>query len=402
MRADTAVRDPVFSYHFGMIAMAKDRKLDNTDSSKDRAEEDLFLRHSEGNDVHVTADEGQSEFDGQLNAVDDDNSASLHYAVADGYPGPAGFSLGPNGAWSFDATEPAYDHLNTGDSLVFTIPVTVTDSYGETDTMQIQITLKASDDAPVTGVNVARVVYGSAGVIDGQLTSTDVDRVELSYAVATGVDVPDGFSLSSDGSYRFNSAEQAYDNLGVGDSEIITIPVEVSDESGAIDSAQIQITINGTNDGPVAGARIMAVLDEGVAIVSGQLMASDADQGATVTFVVDDGFNVPPGFSLVSDGSYHFDPTDSAYEHLGVGDVEMIDIPVTVIDQHGATSSTQLQISVNGTNDGPVANASVTATVDESAAFVCGQLTANDYDQGSTKGDQIRRLFLGDKRRYVR
>lgn len=350
--------------------MAKDRKLDSTDSSKNRAELEHFLFHSEGNDVHVIANKSQSKLDGQLTAVDNDTSASLHYAVADGYPGPAGFNLGPSGAWSFDATEPAYDRLNTGDSLVFTIPLTVTDSYGETDTLQIQITLKASNDEPVAGANVARVVDGYSGVIDGRLTAPGVDRVELSYAVATGVDVPDGFSLSSDGSYRFNPAEQAYDYLGVGDSEIITIPLEVSDKLGAIDSAQIQITINGTNDGPVAGVRVLAAVDEGAAIVSGQLMASEAHQGATVTFVVDNGFNTPPGFSLFSNGSYHFDPTDSAYEHLGVGDVEMIDIPVTVIDHHGATSSKPLQITVNGTNHGPVANASVTAKVDEGAAVV--------------------------------
>ncbi|MBT8128032.1 MAG: tandem-95 repeat protein, partial [Gammaproteobacteria bacterium] len=337
-----------------------------------------------GDDIAVTAHEGQSKLDGQLTAVDDDTASSLHYSVAEGYPSPVGFSLGQNGVWSFDATEPAYDHLSTGDSLVFTIPVAVTDSYGETDTLQIQITLKGSNDAPVADADIARGVDESAGVIAGQLTATDVDSAELSFAVAAGVDVPGGFSLSVDGRYSFNPADQAYDYLDVGDSEIITVPVQVSDESGAIDSSQIQITINGTNDGPVADANVVVSASEGAAIVSGQLSASDIDQDSTLSFAVEDGFDAPPGFSLAADGSYQFDPADPAYEHLGVGDVEVLDIPVTVTDEHGASSSTQIQLSVSGTNDAPVANASVAAAVSEGAAVVSGQLSASDADQNST------------------
>jgi VCBS repeat-containing protein len=376
--------------HVATPAMAAQRPIINDELGAEAVvpdqEQQAFFNTGPdaGDDVHVIANEGQSTLDGQLTAVDEDPNSSLHYSVADGYPSPVGFSLDQSGVWSFDATEPAYDHLSPGDSLVFTIPVAVTDSYGETGTLQIQITLKGSNDMPVADADVARVVDESAGVIEGQLVASDVDSQQLSYDVATGVDVPDGFSLSADGRYSFNPADQAYDYLGVGDSEIITIPVQVSDESGAIDSSQIQISINGTNDGPVAGAGVIAAVDEGAAIVSGQLTASDVDQGATVSFVVENGFNAPPGFSLDSDGSYQFDPAGSAYEHLGVGDVEVLDIPVTITDERGATTSTQLQISVNGTNDGPIAGASVTAAVNEGAALVNGQLTANDADQGTT------------------
>ena len=48
-----------------------------------------------------------------------------------------------------------------------------------------------------------------------------------------------------------------------GDSQTLTIPVTVTDENGATDSQQIQVTVTGTNDAPVAGADVTANVAEG-------------------------------------------------------------------------------------------------------------------------------------------
>ena len=224
------------------------------------------------------------------------------------------------------------------------IPVTVTDNYGETDTLQIQITLSGSNDAPVADAGITGMVDEAAGIVSGQLTAIDMDSADVSFAVAEGVDVPEGFSLSQDGAYSFNPADQAYDYLAVGDSEVITVPVTVSDELGAIDNTHIQITINGTNDGPVAGASVIANIDEASSVISGRLNATDADESSALSFAVADGFTVPAGFSLDADGSYRFNPADPAYDHLGAGDVEIVDIPVSVTDEHGATDKTKSRL----------------------------------------------------------
>ena len=55
--------------------------------------------------------------------------------------------------------------------------------------------------------------------------------------------------------------------------QTLTIPVTVTDEHGATDTQQIQITVNGTNDTPVAGVDVTANVSEGDSAISGQLSA---------------------------------------------------------------------------------------------------------------------------------
>ncbi len=249
--------------------------------------------------------------------------------------------------------------FNVGDSEVITIPVTVTDDNGATDTSQIQITVNGTNDSPVAGAAVTANVDEGDAVINGQLTVSDVDDGAIATFTITSGNAPDGFVLNADGSYVFDPADSAYDHLNVGDSEVITIPVTVTDDNGATDTSQIQITVTGTNDVPVAGASITTNVDEGDVAISGQLTSTDSDDGATASFTVSVGSTAPDGFVLNTDGSYSFDPADSAYDHLNVGDSEVITIPVTVMDDNGATDTSQIQITVTGTNDVPVVGASI-------------------------------------------
>jgi VCBS repeat-containing protein len=265
-------------------------------------------------------------------------------------------TLEADGSYSFDPSDNAYDGMGVGDSQTLTIPVTVTDENGATDSQQIQVTVTGTNDAPVAGADVTATVEEGDSAISGQLTASDVDGDSVSFSADS---LPAGFTLESDGSYSFDPADAAYDSMGVGDSQTLTIPVTVTDENGATDSQQIQVTVTGTNDAPVAGADVTANVAEGDSAISGQLTASDVD-GESVSFSAD---SLPAGFTLESDGSYSFDPADAAYDGMGVGDSQTLTIPVTVTDENGATDSQQIQVTVTGTNDAPVAGADVTATV---------------------------------------
>ena len=215
--------------------------------------------------------------------------------------------------------------------------------------------------APEAGEDVTVTVYEGLSVIDGQLLATDADTdASLSYQVVEGIAIPDGFTLSSDGNWQFDALDSAYDYLSPGDSMVITVPVVVTDEHGESDTTQIHITVTGTNDAPVAGASVSTSVDEGATSISGQLSSTDLDDGATATFTVSSGSIAPDGFVLNADGSYSFDPADASYNHLNVGDSEVLTIPVTVTDDNGAADTSQIQITVSGTNDAPVAGASVT------------------------------------------
>ncbi|NMU25148.1 hypothetical protein HKB21_05905, partial [Vibrio parahaemolyticus] len=59
------------------------------------------------------------------------------------------------------------------------------------------------------------------------------------------------------------------------------------------------------------------------------------------------------GLTLNADGSYSFDA--SSYDSLEAGEELELVIPVTEIDDQGASDTTSITITVTGTNDAPVA-----------------------------------------------
>ena len=338
-----------------------------------------------GADVTASVDEGDSAISGQLTASDVDGSASLSFSITSGSSAPAGFTLNADGSYSFDPQDSAYEAMDAGDTQVLTIPVTVTDDQGATDTQQIRITVTGTNDAPVAGADATASVDEGAAAISGQLTASDVDdSASLSFSITSGSSAPAGFTLNSDGSYSFDPQDSAYEAMDAGDTQVLTIPVTVTDDQGATDTQQIRITVTGTNDAPVAGADATASVDEGDAAISGQLTASDVDDSASLSFSITSGSSAPAGFTLNSDGSYSFDPQDSAYEAMDAGDTQVLTIPVTVTDDQGATDTQQIRITVTGTNDAPVAGADATASVDEGDSTISGQLTASDVDDSAS------------------
>ena len=335
--------------------------------------------------IVATVNEGDAVLSGQLEAIDPDQGDVLRFFLSDVTAAPEGFTLHGDGSFSFDPSVAAYDHLNVGDSLVFTVPVTVADAQGAAANSQIVITVTGSNDAPIAGAAVSTAVDEGSSAISGRMTSTDVDdNATAHFAIADGVGAPDGFVLAEDGTYSFDPANDAYDYLGAGDVITLSIPITVTDDQGASDVSLIQVSIHGTNDAPVAGAAVFASVREGASTISGQLSATDADAVTSLSFALAEGVEAPPGFSLGADGSYSFDPDHAAYENLGAGDTTVITLPITVADDQGATDTSQIQITVTGTNDAPVAGADIAAKVSEGDSAISGQLTSTDVDDGAT------------------
>ncbi len=57
------------------------------------------------------------------------------------------------------------------------------------------------------------------------------------------------------------------------------------------------------------------------------MTSDDPDDDALFSYAISEEGEVPAGFGLSEDGSYTFDPTLEIYEHLNVGDREVITIP---------------------------------------------------------------------------
>ena len=319
-----------------------------------------------------------NQISGQLQASDADQGAQLQFGSDS--PLPAGFTLGQDGKWSFDASDAAYQHLAAGQTQVISIPVVVTDDQGATSGSTLTITVTGTNDAPVAQAASAEVDEDQ--VSTGQLVATDADDGAVLTFSING-NTPAGLTLKTDGSWTFDGKDPAYQHLADGETQVISVPVVVTDDQGATSSSTLTITVTGTNDTPVAQAANAAVDEDQVS--TGQLVATDADDGAVLTFSIDG--NAPAGFTLKTDGSWTFDGKDSAYQHLAEGQTQVISIPVIVTDEHGATNSSSLTLTITGTNDAPVAQAG-SATTEENT-ILNGQVPAASDVDGTIASYQL-------------
>ena len=131
----------------------------------------------------------------------------------------------------------------------------------------------------------------------------------------------------------------SYDALKAGETQVLTIPFTATDVNGATsNTANLAITITGTNDVPVASAAVNAVDED--ATITGNVTATDDDAGetATLSYALTDA--APAGLTFNPDGSYSFDA--SSYDSLTAGETQVLTIPFTASDAWPKTSRLQI------------------------------------------------------------
>ncbi|HAS8533749.1 TPA: S-layer protein, partial [Vibrio vulnificus] len=80
-----------------------------------------------------------------------------------------------------------------------------------------------------------------------------------------------GLTLNANGTYTFDAS--SYDSLSEGQTQVLTIPVVVTDEQGATAETTLTITVTGTNDAPTATAATGSVTED--ASITGSISAED-------------------------------------------------------------------------------------------------------------------------------
>ncbi|MGD9834785.1 MAG: beta strand repeat-containing protein, partial [Piscinibacter sp.] len=326
-------------------------------------QEDTTLS-STGTLVITDADAGQSGFQAQT-----------------GTPGTYGsFSITAAGVWTYTLANAAANVQALPSGAAPTETFTVTTVDGTTRT--ITITVNGTDDAAVISAGTGAVtedvaVTGGNLGTSGTLTVTDIDTGQAGFQPQVATPGTYGiFTLAASGAWTYNAsnANPAIQALGAGQSLTDTFTVRSVDGT----TSTVTVTINGSNDGPVAQAAGFSVAED-AAVVTGAVTATDIDNGDTLTFALNGA--APAGLTFNANGTYSFNPAVAAYQSLGVGQQQIITVPYTVTDSAGATSTANLVITVTGTNDAPVANANTgPATEDTALTIVPGVLLANDTD----------------------
>ncbi|MFA0178026.1 VCBS domain-containing protein, partial [Vibrio lentus] len=184
---------------------------------------------------------------------------------------------------------------------------------------------------------------------------------------------------SGEWKYHIDNSNPAVQQLGENESIKETLTVNSMDGTGHYD---VEVVIHGTNDAPVLIAQTQSVTENG-AQLNGQMSATDIDSHDTLSYQI---ANAVDGLTFNADGSYSFDPANSAYQHLTNGHTQTLTIPVTVTDSSNASNTQNLVINITGSNDRPTVTNSHFGNSDEDKThtFTATDFGFTDVDDGDT------------------
>ncbi len=326
---------------------------------------------------------------------------------------------------------------------------TVTSPTGVTETATVNVTVNPVNDTPVAQpdtnavnedatltVNAATGVIQSTGIpagldsdIDGDaLTVIGVSTGTAANTAAVGTANVGGsllgtyghLTLNGDGSYSYVADTAAADALGTGVTATDTFSYAISDGEGGTAFTTLTITLTGTNDTPVAIADTASVTEDAAdqagnddsnaatTIVAGNVLTNDTDVDTGDTRSVTGVAAGTPGsasgsvatgvtgtygsVNIAANGAYTYslDNTDAAVQALAVGETLTDTFTYTITDSQGATSSTTLTVTVNGSNDAPVisigaGDSAAESLIETNAGLsVSGTLSIGDVDTSDT------------------
>jgi VCBS repeat-containing protein len=307
--------------------------------------------------------------------------------------------------WTYSVNDANLDFLAAGQTITFSYTVTATDNNGATAADTVSFTITGTNDAPVAvadtnsgdavseaGVNPGSTAFPGDGTASGNVLANDTDTdngATLNVAEVNGAAANVGIAVTgtygsviigSDGTYTYtlDNSDTDTTELYQGQEVTDTFSYTVTDEHGATSTANLVITITGTNDKPTAVGDVASVDEDDT--TSGTVAANDGDvdTGADLTFALVN--PAPTGLTFNDDGSWSFDA--SSYDDLSEDEPLELVIPYTVTDEFGASATSNLTITVTGVNDAAEIGGTLSGdiTEDEVPNFITGTAAAADVD----------------------
>ena len=227
----------------------------------------------------------------------------------------------------------------------------------------------AFDDTASTNEDVG--TYSGSSVLANDF---DWEHQSLTATAGTLYGVYGTLTMSANGTYTYTPYASTQ-SLALGQTVTDSFTYTVSDGSLS-DTGTLTIAIAGRNDAPVANPDVASTGENSAVSIDVLANDTDVDNGAVRT-VIAASAPAGQGSASVVANQVVFNPgTD--FDYLDTGESASVVVSYTISDEHGATSTSTVTVTVNGGNDAPVANDDSASTSEESA--VSGNVLANDAD----------------------
>jgi VCBS repeat-containing protein len=282
-------------------------------------------------------------------------------------------TLGSNGTYTY-ALSAAAQALGLGEIGQDSFDYTVSDNDGS-DTGKLVFHITGLNDAPVAHSDTISTGEDDGVLINVLANDTDVDNGAVLTVTAASAPAGKGTATVVDNQVQYDPGT-GFNHLAQGASEVVVVSYSIADEHGATSSSTASVTVTGTNDGPVANPDTAAGTENQVLTINALANDTDVDDGA-VKSLVSASAPAGKGSASIVGNQVQFDP-GTAFDKLAVGESEVVVVGYTMADEHGATASSTITITVTGTNDAPVANPDSRTTSENSAVVV--NVIANDVD----------------------
>ena len=266
---------------------------------------------------------------------------------------------------------------------------TVTDQYGLQSQATTTLTIAAVNDAPQTTGETANggednVLYFNTA--DLLANDTDVDTATDGQTLSIS-----GIAASSNGVATLTGGGRIQFIPSANFHGIASFTYLVSDGNGAATPAKVLIQIAATNDIPVAtGELVTSTEDTSITFPQAQLLANDSDadtatDGQTLSIsAVSSATN--GSVQLLANGNIQFTPNANFH-----GPAQFT---YTVSDSNGGTATANVNLTVLGVNDAPVATGEAVngAIEDTLLAIAAASLLVNDTDVDTVTDGQVLRI----------
>jgi len=269
-----------------------------------------------------------------------------------------------------------------------TFAIAATDPFGESATSNVTVIVSAQADAPTIIVDPEQSSgeIGENGAelsLRGVLSARDADPGDVVLWSGDAVGTLGAFVIDAQGAWTYTLDPQLADPLGEGATVQERFVATATDQTGLTSTVTVEITVTGANDGPVllstqSDAEGALVESDAVSQVSGQLRATDADAGETVSWagVSSAAFGV---FALSADGAWTYTLDNSLADALAEGQTAIDSFEAVATEPNGETLTQVIEVTITGTNDAPlVAPKTFFQAVAEGE--VSGALSAVDLD----------------------